>query len=109
MEKTMDKKGFMKGAALGALIASAAALLCAPQSGKKTRKDAQKIAQSLLKRMLKQARSLNTVSRDAYDLLVDASLKEYSKGRKITSEYLKEMKSILGSHWGEIQKELKKK
>lgn len=105
----MDKKGFLKGAALGALIASAAALLCAPQSGKKTRKDAQKLATSLLKRMLKSARSLNVVSRDAYDKMIESSLAEYAKGKKITNEYLKEMKSILASHWGEVQKELKKK
>ncbi len=105
----MDKKGFLKGAALGAIIASAAALLCAPQAGKKTRKDAQKLAQSMLKRMLKSAKSLNTVSRDAYEKMIEASLSEYARGKKITSAYLQEMKSILTSHWSEVQKELKKK
>lgn len=105
----MFKKGFIKGAALGALLASVAALLCAPQSGKRTRKDAQKLAQSLLKRMLVQARSLSTLSKDAYEKMIDTSLSEYAKGKKITKEYVKEMKMILSSHWGEVQKELKKK
>ncbi len=105
----MFKKGFLKGAALGVLLASAAALLCAPQSGKRTRKDAQKLANSLLKRMLKQARSLNSLSKDAYEKMVETSLAEYAKGKKITSEYLNEMKAILKGHWGEVQKELKKK
>ena len=105
----MDKKGFLKGAALGALLASAAALICAPQSGNKTRKDAQKLAKSLLKRMIRQARTFHSVSRDAYDSVIESSLAEYAKGKKITAEYLKEMKSILSSHWGEVQKELKKK
>ncbi|MEK7648931.1 MAG: hypothetical protein AAB400_03370 [Patescibacteria group bacterium] len=105
----MDKKGFLKGAALGAILASAAALLCAPQAGKKTRKEAQKLAQSLLKKMLKSARSLNMVSKDAYEKMLETSLLEYARGKKITTAYLQEMKSILTSHWGDIQKELKKK
>lgn len=104
----MDKKGFLKGAALGALIASAAALLCAPQSGKKTRKDAQKFANVVLKKMLGQARSLSSLSKDAYEKMLDSSLADYAKGKKITSSYLKEMKAILISHWNEVQKVIKK-
>lgn len=104
----MDKKGFLKGAALGALIASAAALLCAPQSGKKTRKDAEKFANAVLKKMLRQARSLSSLSKDAYEKMIDSSLADYSKGKKITSSYLNEMKDILSGHWNEVRKVLKK-
>lgn len=105
----MDKKGFLKGAALGALIASAAALLCAPQSGKRTRKDAQKFTHTMLKKMLGKARSLHSISKETYEKMLDSSLADYSKGKKITSSYLHEMKALLSSHWNEIQKVLKQK
>lgn len=104
----MDTKGFLKGAAIGAIIASGAALLFAPQTGKKTRKETQKLAQTLLKRITKQASFMKTLTKDGYEKMVSASLADYVKGKKLTLDYVQEMKTILVSHFNEIKKELKK-
>ncbi|MBI4239857.1 YtxH domain-containing protein [Candidatus Uhrbacteria bacterium] len=104
-----ENKHFVKGAAIGAVLASIATLLLAPKAGKKTRSDVKKLVNSLSKKMSKEFASLSDLSRDRYEELVNRTMKEYTKGKKIAQDFIDDVSKNLKGNWKEVQKELKKK
>lgn len=105
----MESKHFMKGAAIGAIIASVATVLLAPKSGKKTRSDVKKLVTTLSKKMTKQLEEISDLSKESYEDLVNKTVKEYTKGKKLTKDFVNDISEVLKSNWKEIQQELKKK
>ncbi|MBI4272304.1 YtxH domain-containing protein [Candidatus Uhrbacteria bacterium] len=105
----MSAKSFLKGATIGAIVASVAALLCAPQAGKKSRREVTKLATMLAKKISVQARSMEKLSKHAYEELVTQSVTDYAKGKTVAKEYYDEVAKILKSNWKEIKEVLRKK
>ncbi|MDP2656154.1 MAG: YtxH domain-containing protein [bacterium] len=96
-------KPFMKGAAFGALIAGVATLFLAPQSGKKTHKDVKKLIDTFSKQFLVQSKNLKKMSRGAYEDMVMASVKDFSKSSKIGKEYLNDVAIALKDRWEDFK------
>lgn len=101
-------KNVLKGFVVGALMASAATLLLAPKAGKKTRNDIVKLIKTLTKKMEREFGDLSSLSKEKYEMLVEAALKEYSKKTRVAKSFLQEAQELLRKQWNEIQKELKK-
>lgn len=96
-------KPFLKGAAFGALIAGVATLFLAPQSGKKTHNDVKKLIDMFSKQFLTQSKNLKKMSRGAYEDMVTASVKDFSKSSKIGKEYLNDVASALKDRWEDFK------
>jgi len=102
----MSAKSFLKGATIGALFASTAALLLAPKSGKKTQKDVQKLVGSVSKKIGKQFEDVSSMSKEQYQAIIEKSVMEFSRGKKIAREYIDELMNLLNARWQDVCKEL---
>ena len=102
----MNKKTFAVGSALGVLLGTAAALLLAPQSGKKTRKEIQKMARDLSHAVTKQIDKTKKLTQESYNELVDQSVTEYKKGKKMAETAWKKISADLKAQWNDVRNTL---
>lgn len=102
----MGIKHFLRGAALGALFASVTTLLVAPKAGKKTRADALQIAQKLSERLSRELDRAGVVSRGRYEAIVDETVREYAKGKKLASGLVSDLALVLNAYFKQAKKEL---
>ncbi len=102
-----NKHHFLIGSAVGALLGTAAALLLAPQSGKKTRKELQKMSEEISGLVSTELPKLKKISKEAYEGLVDSTVKEYGKKKKLAETMWKDLSKTLKAQWKEVEKKVK--
>lgn len=102
-----NKHHFLIGSAVGALLGTAAALLFAPQAGKKTRKELQKMSEEVSSMVSTELPKLKKMSKEAYEELVDNTVKEYGKKKKLAETMWMDLSKTLKGQWKEVEKKIK--
>jgi gas vesicle protein len=99
------KKSSHVGAGLlaGTVLGLAAGLFMQSRKGKALTKDAQKRAKVLQKQVMKKLDSVEGLSKEKYEEVVEQVLSFYGKSKEVAQKEVPEVRKFLLSQWKEIK------
>ncbi len=105
------KKSFVKGLAAGAVLAAAASLIMDMREGQgeKKAKELKKAASDIGTRVAHHAMRLSTLSKSAYNKVVDSAIAEYRGVKALSEDDLHDLKTELKDGWSDLKAIAKKK
>ena len=103
----MKTKSFLKGALIASALAAGAAFFVNKKLSSGTKAEAKKTVVDLTKKIVSRLQSLKQMSKGNFDMVVDAVIDEYQKGKKMSTDTAKEVKGELKSQWKMIERELR--
>ena len=95
--------GLMAGAVLGL----AAGLFLRSRRGQQLTRDAQKKAAQLQIKVVKRLQSMETLTRERYEEVVDDVLDYYAKSREVAKKEIPQVRAYLLGRWKLIESQLK--